>query len=101
MLTCNHLNGVGVALMKTLHVFNPRYTEKDVLMIDLDPEIPQVEWFIANALFYISKNRENCTRNKIATYLMSTLETFARSRFCDADMKLSIQVVVETFLNFM
>ena len=101
MLTCNNLNGVGVVLMKTLHVFNPRYNEKDVVMIDLDPEFPQVEWFIANALFYISKNRENCTRNKIATYLMSTLETFARSRFCDADTRLSIQVVVETFLNFM
>ena len=101
MLTCNNLNGVGVALMKTLHVFNPRYTEEDVLMIDLDPEFPQVEWFIANALFYISKNRENCTRNKIVTYLMSTLKTFAGSRFCDADSRLSIQVVIETFQNFM
>ena len=58
MLTCNHLNGVGVTLMKTLHVFNPRYTEKDVLMIDLDPEFPQVEWFIANALFYIYRKTE-------------------------------------------
>ena len=38
MLTCNNLNGVGVVLMKTLHVFNPRYNEKDVVMIDLDPE---------------------------------------------------------------
>ena len=94
MLTCNNLNGVGVALMKTLHVFNPRYTKED-------PEFPQVEWFIANALFYISKNRENCTKNKIVTYLMSTLETFAWSRFCDADLKLSIQVVIETFQNFM
>ena len=27
MLTCNNLHGVGVALMKTLHVFNPRYTD--------------------------------------------------------------------------
>ena len=61
MLTCNNFNGVGVALMKTLHVFNPRYTEEDVLMSDLDPEFPQVEWFIANALFYISNKYCYCS----------------------------------------
>ena len=87
--------------MKTLHVFNPRYTEEEVLMIDLDPEFPQVEWFIANALFNISKNREKCTRSMIATYFMSTFEFFAGSRFCDADVQLSIQVVIEIFQNFM
>ena len=49
------VSGVGEAMMKTLHVFNPRYTESDVMMIDLEPEFPQVDWFVGNALFFIQK----------------------------------------------
>ena len=52
MLPCGRLNGVGSAFIKTLRVYNPRY---DVLMIDLDVDFPQVDWFVANALFFLPK----------------------------------------------
>ena len=101
LVTCNRLNGVGEAMMKTLHLFNPRYTESDIMMIDLEPEFPQVDWFVANALFFIQKNRDNCTRNKIVSYLKSTYEVFSRSRYCDEDMRLSTRILIEAFENFM
>ena len=101
LLTCGRLNGVGPALIKTLQVYNPRYTEGDVLMIDLDVDFPQVDWFVANALFYIAKNRENCTKDKMLCYLKSTRETLIRSKHCDDNLKLSTQLTIELFENFM
>ena len=101
LLTCNRLNGVGKALMNTLHIFNPRYNERDVLMIDLDPGFPQVDWLFAYVLYYIANNREHCTKDKVVSFLMSTRETFIRSRYCDEDMKISTRILIETFENFM
>ena len=101
LLTCDRLSGVGSALIKTLHVFNPRYTEGDVLMIDLDDDFPQVDWFVANALFYISKNRDNINKDKMLSYLQSTRETLIRSKYCDDNLRLSTQLTIELFENFM
>ena len=70
-------------------------------MIDLDVDFPQVDWFVANALFYIAKNRENCTKDKMLCYLKSTRETLIRSKHCDDNLKLSTQLTIELFENFM
>ena len=100
LLTCNRLNGVGSALVKTLHIYNPRYTEGDVLMIDLDADFPQVDWFVANALFFIANNRENCVKEKILSYLKSSRKTLIRSKYCDDYLKVSTQLTIEMFENF-
>ena len=101
LMSCNRLNGIGLALMNTLHIFNPRYTEEDVLMIDLDAGFPQVDWLVANVLYFVAQNRESCNKDKVLTYLMSTRETLLRSRYCDEDMKISTLILIETFENFM
>ena len=101
LLSCNRLNGIGQALMNTLHIFNPRYTEEEVLMIDLDAGFPQVDWLVANVIYYIAQNRESCVKDKVLTYLMSTREILIRSRYCDKDLKISTLILIETFENFM
>ena len=71
------------------------------MMIDLKPELPQVDWFVGNALFFIQKNRDNCIRDKIVSYLKSTYEVFRGSRYIDEDMRLSTRILIETFEIFM
>ena len=70
-------------------------------MIDLDDDFPQVDWFVANALFYIAKNRDNINKDKMLSYLQSTRETLIRSKYCDDNLRLSTQLTIELFENFM
>ena len=65
-------------------------------MIDLDVGFPQVDWFMANALFFIAKIRENCTKDKVVSYLKSTRETLIMSKYCYDDLKLSTRKI-QTF----
>ena len=70
-------------------------------MIDLDAGFPQVDWLVANVIYYIAQNRGSCVKDKVLTYLMSTREILIRSRYCDEDLKISTLILIETLENFM
>ena len=69
-------------------------------MINLDADFPQVDWFVANALFFIANNRENCVKEKMLSYLKSTRKNLVRSKYSDDDLKVSTQLTIEMFENF-
>ena len=68
-------------------------------MIELDADFPQVHWFMANALFFIAKIRENCTKDKVVSYLKSTRETLIMSKYCYDDLKLSTRKIRTFYVN--
>ena len=52
---CPKLKGIGQILMKILKIFDPEFSEEEVLAFQLQNEFPQANWVTLNTLFYIYK----------------------------------------------
>ena len=97
---CSKLFGIGREFMKILRILDPDYTEEEVLYLSvIDASLPQASWFIANTVFYISKNRENCSVSKYKAFLNTELETLKYSKFAEQSFVSSVGGFVELVGN--
>ena len=86
--------------MKILRILDPDYTEEEVLYLSvIDASLPQASWFIANTVFYISKNRESCSISKYKAFLNTELETLKYSKFAEQSFVSSVGGLVELVGN--
>ena len=92
---CPKLKGIGQILMKILKIFDPEFSEEEVLAFQLQTEFPQANWVTLNTLFYIYKSRKNISIEAFKSYLINAMETVRRSKFCDQDTEIAIDVLIE------
>ena len=81
--------------MKILKIFDLEFSEEEVLAFQLQTEFPQANWVTLNTLFYIYKSRKNISIEAFKSYLINEMETVRRSKFCDQDTEIAIDVLIE------
>merc|ERR1719312_1446714 len=92
---CVMLNGVGQKLWNVLKVFDPGIKAEEIFSLNLRVGHLQADWILANSLFFIANNRNRCSAQSLTTYLLSEFEIFKRSKNCNDDLKMSIQIAIE------
>ena len=95
LFQCVMLNGVGQKLWNVLKVFDPGIKAEEIFSLNLSVGHLQADWILANSLFFIANNRNRCSVQSLTTYLLSEFEIFKRSKNCNDDLKMSIQIAIE------
>ena len=76
-------------------MFDPGIKAEEIFSLNLSVGHLQADWILANSLFFIANNRNRCSAQSLTTYLLSEFEIFKRSKNCNEDLKMSIQIAIE------
>ena len=99
LLKCDKLNDVGYKLVNVLKVFDPGIKNDEVFALNLGIGHLQADWLLANVLYFIANNRRSCSLESLTAYLLVEFEILKRSKYCNDDLKLSVQITIELMNN--
>ena len=97
LFQCDMLNGVGQKLWNVLKVFDPGIRTEEILSLNLNVGHLQADWFLSHVLFFMANNRHRCNVENCTTFLLSEFEVLKRSKHCNEDLELSVQILLELF----
>ena len=92
---CDGVTDIGRKFLRVLRVFDPQYSQEEIMNFKGKEEHPQLFWLIANTLYFIDKNRRRCNADLYSAYMRSELEVARLSKFADDDMQTILQIMVE------
>ena len=84
-------------LLEVLKVFDPGIRPEEVLSLNLNTGHLQADWFLSNILYFMANNRNRCDVQSCKTFLLSEFEVLKRSKHCNDDLKISVQIIIELF----
>ena len=93
------LNDVGNKLVKVLKVFDPGIKHEEILALNLSVGHLQADWLLSNMLYFIANNRRRCNLENCLAFLLSEFEVLKRSKFCNEELELSVQITIELLNN--
>ena len=99
LFKCDMLNDVGNKLVKVLKVFDPGIKHEEILALNLSVGHLQADWLLSNMLYFIANNRRRCNLENCLAFLLSEFEVLKRSKFCNEELELSVQITIELLNN--
>ena len=70
---------------------------EEILSLNLNVGHLQADWFLSHVLFFMANNRHRCNVQNCTTFLLSEFEVLKRSKHCNEDLELSVQILLELF----
>ena len=95
LFQCDTLNGIGNKLLNVLKIFDPGIIIDEILALNLSVGHIQADWLLANVLYFLANNRRRCNLDNCMSYLLSEFEVLKRSKYCNEELQISVQLVIE------